>query len=171
MRIDSKATGDREVRAELLRLGTMARQALDATAEEAEAYVEGQAGKHRSKGPGGGALVRSIFKRRIPDGWEIGHDLQVAPHALWVHWGSKPHLIKPKLDSITSQVRAHTRNGHPVKAHERQGKKMLRWANGGAFIFARVVKHPGYKGDAWLPRAADQAPRIFEQQLAARMKD
>lgn len=147
MRIDSKVTGDREVRAELLRLGTMARQALDATAEEAEAYVEGQAGKHRSKGPGGGALVRSIFKRRIPDGWEIGHDLQVAPHALWVHWGSKPHLIKPKR------------------------KKMLRWAHGGAFIFARVVKHPGYKGDAWLPRAADQAPRIFEQQLAARMKD
>lgn len=125
-----KLDGAKALEQRLRRAGEQPERRIAAAIEDTEVFIEDQAGKHRSKGPGGGALVRSIFKRRIPDGWEIGHDLQVAPHALWVHWGSKPHLIKPKR------------------------KKMLRWAHGGAFIFARVVKHPGYKGDAWLARAS-----------------
>lgn len=146
MKLHVNAAGDKAVRAQLLRLVTSARLALDATAEQVEEQVEDQAGKHTKPG-GTGALFRSVFKARVPDGWEIGHDLQVAPHARFVHRGTKPHVIKPK------------------------NKTALRWGAGGRYFFARGVKHPGYQGDAWLPRAAAQAPRIFAQQIAARLKD
>lgn len=156
MRIDTQVTGDREVRSELLRLGTVARQALDGTAEEAEEYIEGEAGSHSK----GGALFRSVFKRRVQNGWELGHDLQVAPHALWVHWGAKPHDIKPKP-------------GRPVKGAPGRPPKgkvpALRFAHGGGYFFAVVIHHPGNAPDPWLPRAAAQAPRIFDEQLQARL--
>ncbi|ODU07984.1 MAG: hypothetical protein ABS84_14840 [Rubrivivax sp. SCN 71-131] len=142
MKLTASVSGDKAVRAEMLRLGTLARRALDATAVEVEDYIKAEAGQHTRPG-GTGALVRSIYKQRIPDGWELGHDLQHAPHARWVHWGARPHVIRPRH------------------------KKALRWANGGAFVFARVVHHPGHKSDQWLVRAAARAPRIFEQHLMA----
>ena len=90
-----------------------------------------------------GALARSLFLR--PEGesaWIIGHDQQHAPHAVFVHWGTRPHVIRPK------------------------DKKALRWPSGqgGAthFRFARFVNHPGYQGDAWLVTAADAAVRQFD---------
>lgn len=87
-----------------------------------------------------GALIDSLGHgpKRIPGGWEIGHNLQRAPHALFVHWGTPPHTIRPK------------------------NKKALRWAAGGKFAFARFVNHPGYNGDPWLVKAADQALREFD---------
>ena len=85
--------------------------------------------------------MRSVYKRRLPDGWEIGHDLQVAPEALFVHWGTRPHKIKPKR------------------------KKALRWPAGGQFAFAKSVNHPGYKGDSWLVRAAALAPAVFDRHV------
>lgn len=84
-----------------------------------------------------GALFRSIRMRSVQGGYVIEHDLQHAPHAIFVHWGTRPHDIKPK------------------------NKKALRWPSGGNFVFAKFVKHPGYQGDPYFVRAAADAPRHF----------
>lgn len=139
MKIKATITGVPEVRRELQRIASLPRLALDRTAVDIEDYVEAEAGKHNRHG----RLVGSIYKRRVGDGWEIGHDPRVAPHAVFVHWGTRPHDIRPKH------------------------KKALRWPGGGAFAFAKRVHHPGYRGDAWMVRAARQAPRIFEQHVRA----
>lgn len=120
----------------------LAFRSLAAAAEETQEFIEAEAAKHNRSG----ALVRSVFLRRTGDlSFEVGHDLQVAPHALFVHWGTNPHVIRPK------------------------NKKMLRWPAGGKFIFARKVHHPGYKGDPWMVRAAARVPAIFERHVAARL--
>ena len=84
-----------------------------------------------------GAMRQSLFARAIPKGREVGHDLQRAPHALFVQLGTRPHVIEPSK------------------------KKALRWTAGGVFAFAKRVNHPGYRGDAYLSRAADDAIRQF----------
>lgn len=87
-----------------------------------------------------GDLFGSLYNRSHQSGGrEVGNDLSRAPHALFVHWGTRPHKIRPKK------------------------RKTLRWASGGKFIFAREVNHPGYKGDPYLIRAADAAVRRFDQ--------
>ena len=90
-----------------------------------------------------GALARSLRLRSDGEGgWIIGHDQQHAPYAPWVHWGSRPHIIRPRE------------------------KKALRWPSGQGgktgFVFAKWVRHPGYAGDAWLVQAADEAVRQFD---------
>jgi hypothetical protein len=139
MRINIQASGIEKVRAMLQRIGTeSSTQALAQTVVQVEDYVRAEAGKHQKTG----ALNSSIFKHRNADGsWDVGHDLKRAPHALFVVWGTKPHLIRPK------------------------NKKMLRWASGGAFHFAKVVHHPGNKPDNWVARAATLAPQMFEQHV------
>lgn len=133
-----QVTGTDAMRAKLQRVGdALTKQALASTAVEVEDYVAREAGKHNKTG----ALVRSIYKTPIPGGWEIGHDLQHAPHALFVHWGTRPHIIKPK------------------------NKKALRWAAGGAFAFAPKIKHPGNAPDKWMERAAAIAPKLFQQHV------
>jgi len=140
MKIDVQLDAADEVRTKLQRIGQQAAaRALAATAEDAEDYVGREAGQHTKTG----ALFRSVGKRRDGDGWVIEHDTQVALHALFVHWGTKPHEIRPRR------------------------KKALRWAAGGAFAFARGVKHPGYRGDAWLVRAAARAPLDFARHVDA----
>lgn len=90
-----------------------------------------------------GALARSLRLRSDGDGgWIIGHDQQSAPYAPFVHWGSRPHVIRPRE------------------------KKALRWPSGQGgqtgFVFAKWVRHPGYAGDAYLVKAADEAVRQFD---------
>ena len=90
-----------------------------------------------------GALARSLFLRpEGEDAWIIGHNQQTAPHALFVHWGTRAHIIRPR------------------------DKKALRWPSGqGAgtrFLFAQFVRHPGYEGDPWLVKAADNAVQQFD---------
>jgi hypothetical protein len=117
-------------------------KALDSTAVEIEDLVEAGAGAHAKTG----ALERSIFKVRVTGGWEIGHDSQVAPYARFVHDGTRPHIIRPRA------------------------RRVLRWPVPGGFAFAKAVDHPGYKGDAWLRRAAREALPIFERVLNARLQ-
>src|SRR5574337_395345 len=91
-----------------------------------------------------GALIHSLYNRPIPGGREIGHDPRIAPHAIFVHWGTRPHVIRPR------------------------NKKVLRFQpGGGPFVFARKVQHPGYKGDAWLATAAAEAIRRFDEIVTA----
>jgi len=120
-------------------------RAITAFAERVHELAMDGAGKHEKTG----ALVDSLGygPKKIRGGWEIGHSLQRAPYAAFVHWGTRPHPI-PKP-------------GAPRK------KKALRWAGGGGFVFAKSVNHPGYKGDPWLVKAAEQAAREFPQFMRA----
>lgn len=143
LRIDT--VGVDQARESLRRIGsTLATRALASTVVEVEEIVERQAARHNDTG----ALVRSIYKKRIHNGWEIGHDPRVAPHAVFVHWGTG--LWGPK------------RAKYPIKPKR---KRALRWAVGGAFVFAKGVMHPGIKGDPWLTRAARAAPAIFQRHV------
>jgi len=90
-----------------------------------------------------GALARSLRLRSDgDDGWIIGHDQQHAPYAPFVHFGTRPHIIRPRE------------------------KKSLRWPSGAGgktgFVFAKWAKHPGFSGDPWLVQAADEAVRQFD---------
>jgi len=109
------------------------------------AYDEAQkgAGRHVKTG----ALFQSLFNRAIPNGREIGHDPQRAPHAIFVQLGTRPHEIRPK------------------------NKKALRWASGNGFVFAGKVNHPGYIGDAYLFNAATLAVREFSRILDESLKE
>lgn len=131
--------GTDEVRAELLRIGSLPAKALAALAVDIEDMAEAGAARHSKSG----ALIRSLERRREGADWLIGHDGQHAPHALFVHWGTKPHKILPKK------------------------KKALRWSAGSFFKFAKGVNHPGYKGDPYFARAAREAPALFEKHVAA----
>ena len=142
MQITVNLTGLDAIKSQFAKLGKAPQQALAVTAEKVEDYIQSQIGKHAKTG----AMERSLTKKRVTDGWVIGHDPRVAPYAQFVHDGTRPHLIKPKPGN---------------------GKKSLRWAIGGRFIFARSVKHPGTKPDLWMNRAAALAPQIFAAQLNA----
>lgn len=139
MRVGAVITGIQSIQAEMRRIGTLPSRALAAAAVEVEDYAEGEAARHNRSG----RLVRSLTRRQDGAAWVIGHDGQHAPHALFVHWGSRPHRIEPRR------------------------KKVLRFPAGGAFAFSRGVNHPGYKGDPYFVRAAAQAPSLFERQLRA----
>ena len=110
---------------------TVQTQAVRLLADKVFADVQDGADAHTKNGQ----LARSVKIQSIQDGYEIFHDLQHAPYAPFVHWGTRPHDIRPK------------------------NKKALRWANDGQFIFAKFVRHPGYAGDAYLVKAAQEAPR------------
>lgn len=143
MRVTTTFTGTDAVRRKLQQIGSQtAFRSLAATAEDAETYITSETAKHTKTG----RLERSIYQRRIgPMAFEVGHDLQHAPHALFVHWGTKPHVIRPK------------------------DKKALRWPVASGFAFAKVVRHPGYAGDPWLVRAAARAPADFERHVLAQL--
>lgn len=132
---------------ELAAIGpTLERDVIRAMSEIAFRTVEAGAQRHTKTG-GDGKLLASTYNRLIPGGREVGHDPQIAPHALFVLGGSRPHIIKPK------------------------NKKALRWVGGNGFIFASFVKHPGYIGDDYLNRAADDALRQFDAIVSAKLKE
>jgi hypothetical protein len=88
-----------------------------------------------------GRLTSSLEWENIPTGVKIYNDRQSAFYAIFVHDGTRPHLI-PK---------------HPMP-NPITGKKALRWVGkNGLPAFARQVRHPGYKGDPWMQFAMDKA--------------
>jgi hypothetical protein len=118
MKIEVVVDGIDQVRARLARVAIAPGGALDAAAVDIERLVEQGAGSHR-KYSRTGFIVRSIFKRRIPGGWKIGHDKQLAPYAKFVVKGARPHVIRPR------------------------NKRALRWPVPGGFRYAKRVRHPG----------------------------
>lgn len=106
------------------------------TAKRVLDYAQRSADLHTKTG----ALVRSLrMQRRGPGRYSVGHDERIAPHWRFVHWGTKPHIIRPK------------------------NRKVLRWVSGGKFVFAKIVRHPGYIGDPYLERARNVVARSFDQ--------
>ena len=138
--IEVNVQGLEQVRAQFQRLVPEVRdQVLKGLAQVAFDAAQQQVDTHTQTG----ALARSLQLRKVDDAaWSIGHNQQTAPHALFVHWGTRPHTIRPR------------------------DKKALRWPSGqGAgtrFLFAQFVRHPGYEGDPWLVKAADNAVQQFD---------
>lgn len=130
---------------ELARIIPASQRAILQLAERIHELARAGADRHTKTG----ALIDSLGHgpKRIPGGWEIGHNLQRAPHALFVHWGTPPHTIRPKK------------------------RKMLRFPVGSGFAFAGSVNHPGYKGDPWLTKAADHALREFDSIVQRTFKE
>lgn len=144
MTITIQTTGLKEVRGELLQLPErLEREVIRQMSEIALRSVEAGAARHNKTG----AMFQSIFNRAVPGGREVGHDPQRAAHAMFVIFGTRPHKIYPK------------------------NKKALRWAGGGGFIFARFVNHPGYIGDNYMTRAADDAVRQFDTIVTNTLKE
>lgn len=128
--VDLRIEGDAEVRRTLRNLTPeLARRAIQAGAQAAFNTAQDAADSHTVTG----ALARSVRLRPVDGGYVVEHDLQAAPHAVFVHWGTRPHVIEPK------------------------DKKALRWPVGGGFAFAKRVNHPGYAGDPYMVRARDEA--------------
>ena len=108
-------------------------------------YDEAQrgAGRHVQTG----ALFQSLYNRQVTEGRAVGHDRARAPHAPFVVQGTIPHTIGPK------------------------NKTSLRWAGPNGFIFAKLVRHPGYAGDPYMDTASDKALAQFNTILDAALKD
>ena len=84
------------------------------------------------------ALARqySASHGSIPDGIVVGPAqgksikvISTHPATIWVHNGTRPHLIRPR------RARA------------------LRFVVDGQVVFAKVVRHPGWRGDPFLTKA------------------
>lgn len=96
-----------------------------------------------------GALAASLGSgvKKIAGGYSVVSSNARAPHNIFVHFGTRPHTIKPK------------------------NKKYLRWTSGNNFAFAKKVNHPGYKGDPFMYRAADIELSNFDKVFAEVMRD
>jgi hypothetical protein len=144
MPITATIRGLETLKPELQKLAPEAlRLAILRMSQQAYDYAQNAAGKHNKTG----ALFRSLYNRQVIGGREVGHDLRAAPHAVFVHWGTRAHTIRPKT------------------------RKALRWSAGGRFVFAKQVRHPGYAGDAWMVRAADEAVRNFSATITQAFRD
>lgn len=111
------------------------------------AYDFAERGARRHARSTDSALMQSLFNQQIPNGRMVGHDLKRAPQALFVNAGTVPHIIRPK------------------------DKKALRWVVGNRFIFAKEVKHPGYRGDGYIIQSATEALRQFAAIVDKATKD
>jgi hypothetical protein len=140
IRIDPRSLGAlAEIRRRMLGLvPDLSRDVTETTAQSVLDEARRAADRHTKTG----ALVRSLkLRRRGNNQLEVYHDLQTAPHALFVHWGTKAHEIRPKQNRPNPHLRFVGRNGQ--------------------FVFAKRVWHPGYKGDPYLIRARSAVAQRF----------
>ena len=79
--------------------------------------------------------------------YRVRSDGQIAPYNIFVELGSRPHTIEPNK------------------------RKALRWVGGNAFIFAKFVHHPGYRGDPVFATASSNALKNFDVIAQRHMKD
>lgn len=97
-----------------------------------------------------GLAERSIRTAEARKGQTLSGTVYTAlDYGVYLHEGTKPHVIEPRR------------------------KKALRWTDGGRFVFARRVKHPGTKADPYIYDALDaEEPVIVSrfEALAERMK-
>lgn len=71
----------------------------------------------------------------------------MAEHALFVEFGTKPHIIVPKE------------------------KKALKWKSGGSDVFAKKVYHPGTRPQPFIRNTFyHKLPRIIEQSAALHLE-
>ena len=137
------------------------------TMKEFVDYVYDKAIERADKHTKTGAMMKAVFLHKQGNAHYVGVDKKLAPYALFVHWGTKPHLIKPNKRKA---LRWATQN---TKQFAKQSKKgVFKLYKVGAnkhfgFAFAKVIHHPGYKGDPFLTLALDDGlkklPEFFNK--------
>lgn len=94
--------------------------------------------------------ITSIHSKDGLKGW-VTIDRTRAPYGPYVHQGYKAFTIVPRY------------------------KKALRWVNNGKFVFAKRVRHPGYKGDPFLFNALDAkkdyVSKVFDNRVNAAIQE
>ena len=125
------------------------RQAVKSSTEE----VAEHARTHHGFTSRTGNLERSITSVHSKDGlrgW-VTIDRTRAPYGTYVHQGYKAFTIVPRH------------------------KKALRWVSDGKFVFAKRVRHPGYKGDPFLFDALDAkkdyVSKVFDNRIDAAIQE
>lgn len=132
--IEVTVTGLKELRADLKGLPPkVENQVILRLSQVAYDSAQRGAGAHSKTG----ALFASLYNRSTPGGRRVGHDPSRAPHARFVIFGTRPHVITPKT------------------------RRALRWVGPRGFVFAKKVNHPGYRGDDYMMRARDDALAAF----------
>lgn len=101
----------------------LANDVLESVIERSQDKALNLAKKHTVTGE----MENSIFSKFYPN-TKSGFIGASAPHAIFVHFGTRPHSIEPK------------------------DKKVLRFVSGG-FVFSKKVQHPGYGGDPFIINA------------------
>jgi hypothetical protein len=109
---------------------------LELVKEEARA-------SHRFQ-PRTGRLAKSVEKAMTGNASGIVFlNEAVAPHAVPIHDGSRPHVIIAKNSP----------------------RPLLRWVSGSRFMFKKQVNHPGTRPDPFLHRAADSMAPMVQTRL------
>ena len=104
------------------------------------------------------SIHRTRFVRRVTPfaiEWRAGveTDDPVGPH---VEYDTRPHEIRPRVDRAPASV---LETGKP-RGTVQDGRAALAWHNAmGALSFARVVQHPGTKGQHMFARGAVKTER------------
>ena len=119
----------------------MVKRQLKMAARDIKEY----AAEHHRYTSRGGDLERRGVIYRVKDNKAVLSLNPNVPYAVFVHEGTKPHIIEPR------------------------NKKALRWVARGEFAFAKRVHHPGTEKDQFLYEAAEnEMPKIqsrFENAL------
>lgn len=121
---------------------------LSATEEVADYATQHHGFKSRT-----GNLERSITSIHSRDGLKgwVTIDRTQAPYGTYVHQGYGAFTIVPR------------------------NKNVLRWVQNGEFVFAKRVRHPGYKGDHFLFNALDaskdKVEKIFDNRVNAALRE
>ncbi|WP_288190263.1 hypothetical protein [uncultured Veillonella sp.] len=110
--------------------GIFREQLRQAVIESAE-LVQDEAKQTHNFTTKSGKLEDAVKVRSERDGFVgvVYLDEHEAPYARHVYFGTKPHTIVPRE------------------------RKALRWPDGGKFVFAKRVQHPGTKADKFLVAA------------------
>lgn len=120
------------------------RQAMRSSTEEIAEYAR----THHDFTSRTARLERSVVSGESQDGlfgW-VELDRTEAPYGPYVHQGTAAHIIEPRV------------------------KRALRWVDGSDFVFAKRVRHPGYKGDPFLFNALDAKTEFVQNMFSSRVE-
>jgi hypothetical protein len=127
-------TGLEALRVTLRNVASLDTKVIDDMAEIAFNTMRAGAGRHSPRPQGTGRLYASMFREGAGTLRQVvGHDLNAAPHAMFVVFPTRPHEIRPRKPGGVLAWRA---NG-----------------GGGPWVFRRRVWHPGYAGDNYRDEA------------------
>lgn len=122
------------------------RRAVKNAVERSVNKVQHEATSHHRFTSRTGMLERSVRSEVSGDTHGIVYlDEGVAKYGVYVHEGTRPHVIKPR------------------------NKTVLRWPGKGGFVFSKIAHHPGTKPDQFLYEALDdcsgEIDKIFDDEI------
>jgi len=107
--------------------------------------------------------IRGFLERKPTDTVDGILECAVA-HASFLDEGTEAHEIRPK------EGRGFVGPLQPGQSRRKPGdvgthRVALRWYDGGVVHFAKVVHHPGTKGDGFMAKAAQKVERVMIREI------